>query len=362
MEDCNFTDKTLSETLRDRLLMWASKYNIDLGDAQRSLALILSDYEIHPKETALAVFTEGKNEIYLKKFILGKAIAGCSKRTLEQYKACIARFLDAIGKDADTITSEDIQLYFADLLMKGDSKCHVDNIRRYLSSFYAYLMREEFVTKNPILKVDKIKFHSEKETAFDNYEIEKMRNTCQNEREKAILEILLSTGCRATEACSIKISDIDDEQITVFGKGGKYRTVYLNAKCIVALQAYLAERKDCNPYLFPRAKQAKDDPVLMGKYRHFKGDWYKYPEFVDKSEPMNKETINICVKRIAKRAGVEGAHTHRFRRTCATMALRRGMPIELVSKMLGHEDLKTTQIYLDLREEDLKNAHEKFVY
>ena len=102
--------------------------------------------------------------------------------------------------------------------------------------------------------------------------------------------------------------------------------------------------------------------ALMGKYRSLQGDWYKNPEMVSAAEHLEKESINTCVKKIGKRAGVDNVHTHRFRRTCATMALRRGMTIELVSKMLGHEQIATTQIYLDLREEDLKNAHEKFVY
>lgn len=352
----------LCEELSDRLLMWASKYDIDLSDAQRDLTIILSNYKIEPKETALVVYTEGKNEFLLKRFLLAKAISGCTKKTIEHYKKTIEKFLHDINKDADTITSEEIQCYFANRMINGNSKSYIDTIRRYLSSFYAFLIREELTTKNPIAKIEKIKFHNEKESALSDYEVERIRGACQTARERAIVEILLSTGCRASEVTSIKIVDIGEDTITVLGKGEKYRKVYLNAKCIVALQTYMSERKDKSPYLFPSAVQANSDKALMGKFRHIQKDWYKNPELVNESRSMNKESINSCVKKIAKRAGVEGVHTHRFRRTCATMALRRGMTIELVSKMLGHEQIATTQIYLDLHEKDLKDAHEKFVY
>jgi site-specific recombinase XerD len=352
----------ITETLHDRLMMWVSKYNIDLADAQMNLTLILKDFKIEPKETALQIYTEGKNVMFLKKFILAKAIAGCSERTIRIYKQEIEKFLQVIGKDADTITPIDIQAFIANRIVNGNSKSYVDTLRRYLSSFFGYLSREDLIAKNPMAKIEKIKYHTDKEEAFTDYDIEKIRGACKNAREKAIIELLLSTGCRASEVCGIKITDIEDDAITVFGKGGKFRKVYLNAKAVVAIQHYLSERKDKNPYLFPRGIDPTQDKALMGRYRAYKGEWYRYLDMVDKTAPMDKETINSVSKKIGKRAGVDNVHTHRFRRTCATMALRRGMTIELVSKMLGHEQIATTQIYLDLREEDLKIAHEKFVY
>lgn len=326
------------------------------------LQVVLHDYDVSKKETALVVYTDSKNDRYIKRFALSKAIAGCSERTVKQYQNEIKRGLRAIGKDADDIVSGDVQCYIAQLLINGNSKSYVDTVRRYLSTFFNFLIKEELITRNPMLKVEKIKYHTEKESAFDDFEIERIRAKCKNSREKAIVELLLSTGCRASEAVSIKIADIDENAITVFGKGGKFRKVYLNAKSVIAISAYLAERQDTNPYLFPAGIPANTDAKLMGKYRHFQDKWYINPELISKTEHLDKESINKCVKRIGKRAGVENVHTHRFRRTCATSALRRGMTIELVSKMLGHEEIATTQIYLDLREEDLKNAHQKFVY
>lgn len=169
-------------------------------------------------------------------------------------------------------------------------------------------------------------------------------------------------GCRASEVASIKIDDINDDKVTVLGKGGKYRNIYLNAKSVIAIETYLKERKDNNPYLFPSGIKFGGDQELLCRVRKEKGNWYKYRDLVDPSEHINHESINSSLKRIGKRAGVYGVHTHRFRRTCATMALRRGMTIELVSKMLGHEELATTQIYLDIRDDDLEIAHKKFVY
>lgn len=356
-------EQTLKESLKDRLLVWLAKYEeIDLGDAHRTLTMILNNYKVEPKEESLMIYTEGKNERFLKRFVLAKAIAGCSEKTIKNYTKVVETFLIETGKDADTITAEDVQCYFAKKLMQGISKSYVDTIRRYLSSFYVYLSREELVVSNPMLKVEKIKFHIEKEAAFSDYEIEKMREACKNSREKAIVELLLSTGCRASEVTSIKIEDMENETIVVLGKGGKYRKVYLNAKSVVAIQTYLQDRQDVNPYLFPAAKHTNENETLFKRFRTVKDKWYVHPELVSETKQMSKETINNCVKRIGKRAGVTGVHTHRFRRTCATLALRRGMTIELVSKMLGHEQIQTTQIYLDLREEDLKNAHEKYVY
>ena len=172
--------------------------------------------------------------------------------------------------------------------------------------------------------------------------------------------MLLSTGCRVSELCNIKISEIDGDKLTVHGKGNKYRTVYLNAKAIVAVENYMKERNDSNPYLFPGAVICfhGGDFKICPKDRE---KWYMNADKVDKERRYSTSGMEGKMRKIGKRAGVENVHPHRFRRTCATLALRRGMPLEQVSKMLGHEDLSTTQIYLDLSEEDLRMAHKKFV-
>lgn len=344
----------LTESLHSRIMCLLLENNIPTSvDISTRLTLILSNYKIEPKETALAICHEGKNERLVKRFLLAKAVAGRGQKTIRQYQSEILRALEKMGKDADQVTAEDVQIYIARLLTKGNTKSYCDTVRRYLSSFFGYLYREELIVRNPMDKVDAIKYKREKEAAFSDMEVEQIRAACRTSFEKALVEMLLSTGCRASELCSIKIEDIDDGKVQIIGKGEKVRTVYMNAKAIVSVNTYLAERSDSNPYLFPGG-------IFGGKKNH-RETWYRHPETVSQDQSYGHESINGRVRVIGERAGIENVHTHRFRRTCATHALRHGMPIEMVSMMLGHEQISTTQIYLDLREEDLAMAHGKYV-
>lgn len=186
-------DEKLADKLLDRILMVLMPYDqIDVERVKAKLTVVLDDYQISPKQEALAVYTEGKNDYYLRKFLLAKAVAGRQERTLRQYKDEVGRALRGIGKDADTITADDIQVYLAKVLSRGGSKCYCDNIRRDLSSFYNWLYREEIIRTNPMNKIDNIKFKREKEKALTDMEIEMMRQACQTTMQKAIMEMLLS--------------------------------------------------------------------------------------------------------------------------------------------------------------------------
>lgn len=352
---------TMADNLLDQILLTLLTEGIDIQKIKPKLVVLMDGYKIEPKETALAIYTNGKNEMLLKKFILAKAVAGRSERTIKQYAGEIRRFQEKIGKDFDCISPDDIRVYIARLITSGKSKSYADTVRRYLNSFYGYLYREELIKTNPMMKVDAVKFKVEKENAFSDLEVELLRQSCRTSHERAVIETLLSTGCRASEVVTLLIDDIKEGKAQILGKGGKYRTVYFNAKAAVAIETYLKERRDKNPYLFPAGifiPDAADSAALMQKT---KGNWYKYPELIHPENHWNKESVNKMCQRIAKRAGVSGAHAHRFRRTCATHALRHGMPIEIVSMMLGHEQISTTQIYLDIREDDLAAAHKKYV-
>lgn len=351
----------MSSDLMDRLLYILMEKEVpDLSVIKSRFAMILNDYAIEPKETALTVYTEGKNEYYMKRFLLAKATAGLTKRTLELYARNLQLSFGEIGKDADTITGYDLQIYMAKLMQRMTPE-GAKNKYLTLSSFFTWAQNEELILKNPIKKVEPPKLRKKKKPAFTDMDIELLRNACRTNREKAIIETLLSTGCRASELVSIKISDIDGNAVEILGKGQKYRTVYLNAKALVAIKSYLAERKDENPFLFPRAADRLRETAQFSKMRGRK-DWYTDPGLIDPLEHMDSSSsLNGVLKSIAKRAGVDNCHAHRFRRTCATFALRRGMPVEQVSKMLGHESIGTTQVYLDLTERDLELAHEKYV-
>lgn len=208
-------------------------------------------------------------------------------------------------------------------------------------------------------RIDRIKQEKTKKEALTELEIEQLRDATDDEREKFLIELLLSTGCRVSEVVQILVADIEGERILVHGKGQKDRYVYLNVKAQLALSNYMKERSDKNPYLFPRCESVQ----ILKKRGLSQKDmrrWWKNEENVIDGH-ADKGTIEQTTRRIAKRAGVEHANPHKFRRTCATMALRRGMPLEQVSRMLGHEQISTTQIYLDLTEDELALAHKKYV-
>lgn len=358
-------NEDLSKVALDRLMFVLVQMDVQqIPEIRARFSLILNDYQISAKEEALVIYTEGKNELFIKKFILAKAVAGCSKNTLRNYANEVKRALAEIGKDADTITAQDVQIHLAKIMQRS-SKVYADNVRRDLSSFFGYLVREELIAKNPMNRVENIKLTKKKKPAFTEFDVELIRDACQNSREKAIVELLLSTGCRVSELTSIQVDDLTtgpQSGINILGKGDKYRNVYLNARAEVACRNYLKDRSDRNPYLFPRSgvsigEKSKNGDML----RTLKADWYKEPRLVAETGPVDKGVIESIVRGIGKRAGVSECHPHRFRRTCATFALRRGMPIEQVSKMLGHANIATTQIYLDLSDEELAAAHKKYV-
>lgn len=350
----------IRDTLVNRVLAMLTHYDVNLTEIRNKLYLVLNDFKIEPSETALVVYHEGKNEVLIREFLLAKAVAGRTKKTIEMYGTTLQRAFAEIGKDADTVLTQDIQVMFAKIQMRGGSKCYCNNIYRVLRTFYTWAVNNNRLQGNPTLNIDYMKYPKTKETAMTELELEKMRAVLPDNRQRAIFELLLSTGCRASELVNIKTDDIDDDRIQVFGKGEKYRHVFINAKARVALDAYLKERKDESPYLFPASKYG--GPALAKGCKRSKiHDWYKNADLVDPTRPFDKESLNDMLKKIAKKAGVEGVHTHRFRRTCATLALRRGMPIEQVCMMLGHEQITTTQIYLDIREEDVREAHKRYV-
>ena len=177
-----------------------------------------------------------------------------------------------------------------------------------------------------------------------------------------MIEVLLSTWARVTEVAQIRIDEIKGDHLIVHGKGDKEREVYLNAKAILALRNYMAERSDENPYLFAKARYAGDvKEMSKGNRGKSLAEWYKNPLLVDQSEHIGTGTVEGIVRAIGRRAGVTDTHPHRFRRTGATAALRNGMPMIQVSKLLGHESIGTTQIYLDISDEELAQAHKKYV-
>lgn len=330
----------------------------DLSRIQMQLDIILSKYSIAEESTEIVPYSGDANESMIKKFLCAKIARGCSSRTIQYYQKTIRQFFQRVNKIYSDVTPDDIRVYMAIRVQRDRvSKTTVNNERRNLSSFYTWLQTEEIVLKNPMAKVEQIKVTKKKKKAFTLLDLEKIRAACKSSRETAIIETLVSTWCRVSELVSIKTSDIHGNKISVRGKGDKFRDVYLNARASIAIDTYLKERTDPNPYLFPGG--ASNFIRIGAKGRPY--DWYKHPEFVSSDMHVDKGTVESMIRRIGRDAGVEHAHPHRFRRTGATLALRQGMPLIQVSKLLGHESIETTQIYLDISDDELEAAHEKYV-
>lgn len=347
------------ELISKIILSIADDISIDIGELKSKLYIAMNGYNVSLESTEIVVREENKNEWLFKKFIMAKTVQGLTERSIDLYSKEIPKILRKIGKSVEQVTADDILYYLAIRECKDKcSKVTCKNELKYLSSFLGYLSVEGYIQNNPAKKVGIIKIEKKKMKAFSDIEVAKIRQGCKNSKEKAIVEILLSTGCRVSELVNIKTSDIEMNKIIVKGKGNKERIVYLNATATLALDEYIKELPELkNQYLFPKMKMATEG-FKKGTLR---GDCYKFAENYEKEGHMDIGSVQSLVRKLGKRIGVGDVHPHRFRRTCATMALKRGMPIEQVSKMLGHEQLTTTQIYLDLDERSLEIAHEKYV-
>lgn len=322
--------------LLEEMCMVFQQNGIYTEELKNKMVILLSEYDVNKRMTEVAVYHGDVNKQLLTKFLMSKTVAGCTKRTLGFYQNELSKILEKIGKAATEITPDDIRLYLAIRQAKdGVSRTTASNEWRALSSFYAWLQREEIVLKNPMNRVESIKPEKKKKKAFSEMEVEKIREGTRNLRDKALVEVMFSTWCRISELAGMKISDIEGNSMTVLGKGRKERVVYLNSKAMLALDKYIKSRDDGNDALFVSLQKPHETLDIPG--------------------------IGIAIRGLGRRLGIENCHPHRFRRTGATMALRSGMPIAQVSQILGHESVATTQIYLDISEKEARQAHEKYV-
>ena len=319
------------------------------------LYMNLTRYDMSMKSTDVAIYKGDETEILLRKFLIAKKIKGCTDRTIQYYKCTCEMFFNKVQKSPMDVDADDIRLYIAERQAKDKvSNVTINNERRNISSFFDWLQKEEIRLKNPMVKIDAIKEVKKKKHAFTELEIETMRNCIKDEKNKAIYEILVSTWARVSEVAQIRIDEIEGDKLIVHGKGQKDRTVYLNAKAQIAIQNYMQLRSDDNPYLFPRMVAVKK----IGKIKEKKSKWYQNPDYIDKGH-TGAGTIEYMIRKVGKSNNIQ-ANPHKFRRTGATMALRSGMPIEQVSRILGHNSIETTQIYLDIKESDVKDAYDKY--
>lgn len=278
------------------------------------------------------------NNNYLSMFLNAKKIEGCSERTLAYYKTTVEKLLDEVDDPIRKVTTDDIRDYLANYQGLNDcSKTTIDNIRRNISSFFTWLEEEDYIIKSPMRRIHKIKTMKTVKEVISDEEIEKMRDKCKNLRDLAIIDLLYSTGIRIGELVRLNIDDIDFEEreCIVFGKGDKERRVYFDAKTKIHLMGYINSRFDTNPALF-----------------------------VTLDAPYNRLQISgveIRLRHLGRELGINKVHPHKFRRTMATRAIDKGMPIEQVQKLLGHSQIDTTMHYAIVNQTNVKVAHRKFI-
>ncbi len=271
-------------------------------------------------------------------FLAAKRIEGCSEKTLTYYRKTIIGALDAIGKGVKHITTEDLRGYFTSIQAARDlSKVTMDNVRRILSSFFSWLEDEDYIIKSPVRRIHKVKTSKTIKETYSDENLEVMRDNCIEIRDLAMIDMLASTGMRVGEMVLLNRDDINftERECVVFGKGDKERMVYFDARTKLHLQNYLASRTDNNPALFVTLR-APHERLKIG-------------------------SIELRLRELGRQLGISKVHPHKFRRTLATMAIDKGMPIEQLQRLLGHQRIDTTLQYAMVKQSNVKLAHRKYI-
>ena len=281
---------------------------------------------------------EISNDNFLKMFLDAKRIEGCSERTLNYYRTTVEHLISQIETGVRKISTEEIREYLSNYQKRNScSNVTIDNIRRNISSFFSWLEEEDYILKSPMKRIHKIKTKTVVKNIISDEGIEKLRDNCKEKRDLAIIDLLYSTGSRVGELVNLNIEDIDLEgrECIVYGKGDKERRVYFDAKAKVHLKEYIDARTDNNEALF-----------------------------VTLDEPHNRLKISgveIRLRKMGRMLDLDRIHPHKFRRSMATRAIDKGMPIEQVQKILGHSQIDTTMQYAMVNQSNVKTSHQKYM-
>ena len=294
--------------------------------------------EINIKDNKVVDICKHSNDELIKKFISAKEIEGCSKRTTKYYESTLLKMNSKVDKGITHLTTDDLRMYLTEYQKVNNcSKASIDNIRRNLSSFFSWLEEENYILKSPMKRIHKIKTDKVIKETYSDETLELLRDNCNCLRDLAIIDILASTGMRVGELVKLNINDIDFEnrECVVLGKGNKERPVYFDARTKIHLKNYLNSRNDSNQALFV----SLDEPHTR----------------------LNISGIEIRLRYLGKRLGISRVHPHKFRRTMATKAIDKGMPIEQVQSLLGHSQIDTTMHYAMVNQNNVKESHRKIM-
>ena len=308
--------------------------NAQVEKLKEVLLHTLWDYDISPSDGK----TKEQEQDLLALFLAAKRIEGCSEKSLRYYQATTQAMLDGIGKPIKEIVTEDIRQYLTNYQReRHSSRVTIDNIRRILSSFFSWLEDEDYILKSPVRRIHKVKTVSNIKETYSDETLELMRDSCSEMRDLAMIDLLASTGMRVGEMVLLNRDDVDftERECVVFGKGDKERMVYFDARTKLHLQDYLDSRSDDNPALIVSLKA-----------------------------PFNRLSIGgveTRLRELGRQLGVHKVHPHKFRRTLATMAIDKGMPIEQLQQLLGHKRIDTTLQYAMVKQSNVKLAHRKYI-
>lgn len=278
------------------------------------------------------------NSEFLQRFLEAKKIEGCSERTIQYYRTTVNKLLSKVTQPIRKVTTEDMREYLVDYQKVNNcGKTTIDNVRRNISSFFSWLEEEDYILKSPMRRIHKIRSKKAVKKVITDEEIERLRDGCTCLRDVAMIDLLYSTGIRVGELVRLNVSDINfnERECVVFGKGDKERRVYFDAKAKIHLQDYLKSRNDDNPALFVTLDRPFDRLKISG--------------------------VEIRLRELGRSLNLEKIHPHKFRRTMATRAIDKGMPIEQVQKILGHSQIDTTMQYAIVNQNNVKAAHRKYI-
>lgn len=278
------------------------------------------------------------NSEFLQRFLEAKKIEGCSERTIQYYRTTVNKLLSKVTQPIRKVTTEDMREYLVDYQKVNNcGKTTIDNVRRNISSFFSWLEEEDYILKSPMRRIHKIRSKKAVKKVITDEEIERLRDGCTCLRDVAMIDLLYSTGIRVGELVRLNVSDINfnERECVVFGKGDKERRVYFDAKAKIHLQDYLNSRNDDNPALFVTLDRPFDRLKISG--------------------------VEIRLRELGRSLNLEKIHPHKFRRTMATRAIDKGMPIEQVQKILGHSQIDTTMQYAIVNQNNVKAAHRKYI-
>lgn len=307
--------------------------NYQLGKLSEILEYNFYNYEV------IEVEKNKKEKInYIALFIASKSVEGCSERTLNYYETTIANMVCEINKDIKVIETDDLRYYLTSYQGKNNcSKVTIDNIRRILSSYFSWLEDEDYIVKSPIRRIHKIKTNKIVREAYSDETVEKLRDGCKELRDLALIDFMSSTGVRVGELVKLNKNDINFEERSciVFGKGSKEREVYFDARTKIHLEKYLSKRNDENPALFVSLLFPHNRLEISG--------------------------VEIRLRKLGRDLDLNNVHPHKFRRTMATKAIDKGMPIEQVQRLLGHAKIDTTLQYAMVNQNNVKMSHHKYI-